>query len=104
MPQPLLTRQERRSLTEAAILLLSNHSLTASQLADWLGCTPSQIHSVLLGLRADGIVRAIDLRGDSRGSALEHVWSVTEHACHDPRQILPGIPRCEHCRRTHPAG
>jgi hypothetical protein len=101
MPQPLLTKEDRRSLTEAVVLLLSNHSLTASQLADWLGCTPSQIHSVLLGLRAHGIVRALDLRGDSRGPTLEHVWGVTEHAFHDPRQILPGTPRCDHCRRLH---
>jgi hypothetical protein len=86
------------------LLLAAGHALPASQLAEWFGCTRSQIHSVLLSLRARGIVHAVDLFCDeSRAPGSEYVWALTEHASHDPKQVLPGVPRCEHCRRFNDA-
>lgn len=103
MPTPLLTSEDRRALTDAIVLLLSaNHCLTASQLADWFQCTPSQIHSVLLSLRARGVVEGVDVTGNSFHPG-QYVWRIAEHAFHDPQQVLPGTPRCEYCRRTFSA-
>jgi hypothetical protein len=102
----LLTHGERRALTEAVLsFLAANKTLTAQHLASWFGCARGQVHSVLLTLRARGLVEVVDVLGDeSRGPGLEYVWRLTEHAFHDPRQVLPGTPRCTRCRRRASAG
>jgi hypothetical protein len=97
----VLTREERRHLARKVVdFLASCPGTTAREIAGELTCSISQIHSVLVSLRAEGIVEAVDVVGGGPAAWLEYAWCLTHHGqFHGVREILPGIKRCEHCRK-----
>ena len=104
MKQPLLWPEERRSLSKLTVHFLTANALTATHLATLFHRTRSQIHSVLVRLRARGLIEAVDVFRDEAVSAgFEYLWRLTDHArFHSPREVLPGTSRCKYCRRTYP--
>jgi hypothetical protein len=49
------------------------------------------------------MVEAVAILRNNDGPGFEHLWRLTEHArFHDPREPLPGMKRCKHCRRFNP--
>jgi transcription initiation factor IIE alpha subunit len=90
---------ERGALARAVHAALIDEAATARNLADRLTRTRSEIHAILVRLRARGMVECAGIHHDPRAGT-EYVWRATEHArFHTPDTILPGVPRCRFCRR-----
>lgn len=100
MHQPL---EERRHFAKAIRHFLASSPLTASELGFLFTVTRSRIHSLLVSLRARGLVEPVDVVCRDARVGFEFLWRLTEHArSHDPTERLPGTSRCKHCRRSFP--
>lgn len=104
MPGPLFGRQERRALYDGIAAYMPGRAATARQLAHHFNVALGHIHSVLVSLRAEGVVEVIGLYHDesTNGSPYaELLWGVTYHGqFHGVGEEVPPGRRCKHCRRA----
>src|SRR5262245_44804799 len=100
MTEPLLTRRDRRVLTEKVIGYIADHACTALELASALRASLSAIHSVLVSLRSEGVIEPVGVFRPPDAPGGQVLWHVTDHGqLHGVRESLPGAPRCRSCRR-----
>ncbi len=107
MNQPLLSREERHRLTNDVLFSLSLEAATARRLALRFTCTTGRIHSVLVSLRAEGVIEAIALASENdMQSPRELLWGLTDHGyLHGVEEGVAtgGRPTCKHCLRRFAA-
>ncbi len=100
MDQRLLLRHERRRLYDQVLAFFAAHVSTARALGSRFGRTRIQVHSVLLSLKAEGVIEPIGVVSEAGGPG-ELLWGLTRHGQHHGVQdACARSPTCKHCRRT----